>query len=342
MSFLPTQQHIIRIGNGSEPLSKSQKEFNRLTQKIEQLTAELHELRGVSGHIQQRVQADYNPLLDQYCRLQADLVRLFDRAYEHDDTTNTERKKLAELIRNMASDLISVHGIDTLRPIYDKYSLPAFDDYSGDHSLAIKDEANLDVEEADDDYLVRQEAAEAERQRQRANRPKSAKQLEREARKKADEQKTTKAVRTLYMDLVKAFHPDREPDEAEKVRKTGIMHRVIAAYEKSDLLALFRLQLEFERIDQAHLEALAEEQLTYYNKILRQQAQELEAELASLQKELAATTGTSTFTARSLVGFEFSLNSDIAQLKRDIKQLKQDAKALASISILRQWLKRYR
>ncbi|AKD57507.1 hypothetical protein [Spirosoma radiotolerans] len=339
MSSSPAQYHVVRIGTGTEPLSKSQKEFNRLTQKIEQLTTELHELRGVSDHIQQRVQTDYHPLIDQYSRLQADLVRLFDRAYASEETTKTERKKLAELIRSMASDLISVHGIDSLKLIYDKYNLPEF---SNDQELANTGEAYSGTNDDVEEYITQQEAAEAERQRQRANKPKSAKQLEREAKKRADEQKTTKAVRTLYMDLVKAFHPDREPDEAEKVRKTEIMHRVIAAYETSDLLALFRLQLEFERIDQAHLEALAEDQLTYYNKILRQQAHELEAECLALRKELAAMTGKSTFAAGSLVGFEFSLNSDIAQLKRDIKQLKQDVKALASLSVLKQWLKGYR
>ncbi|GAB3799394.1 J domain-containing protein [Spirosoma humi] len=340
MSSLPAQYQVVRIGTGNEPLSKSQKEFNRLTQKIEQLTTQLHELRGVSEHIRQRVQADYHPLIEQYSRLQADLVCLFDRAYENEETTKPERKKLAELIRDMASDLISVHGLDSLRIIYDKYDRPEFDD-GQDQQLATR-EVGSGAPDDLDDYISQQEAAEAERQRQRANRPKSAKQLEREAKKRADEQKTTKAVRTLYMDLVKAFHPDREPDEAEKVRKTEIMHRVIAAYEKSDLLALFRLQLEFERIDQAHLESLAEGQLTYYNKILRQQAQELDGEVLALQQELAAITGKSAFAVGSLVGFEFSLNSDIAQLKRDIKQLKQDLKALASLSVLKQWLKGYR
>lgn len=340
MSSLPAQYQVVRIGTGTEPLSKSQKEFNRLTQKIEQLTTELHELRGVSDHIQQRVQADYHPLIDQYSRLQADLVRLFDRAYGNEETTKTEKKKLADLIRSMAHDLIFVQGMDSLRSIYDKYDMPEFDD-SQDQQLATREVSSGTYDDVEE-YIIQQEAAEAERQRQRANRPKSAKQLEREAKKQADEQKTTKAVRTLYMDLVKAFHPDREPDEAEKLRKTEIMHRVIAAYEKSDLLALFRLQLEFERIDQTHLEALAEDQLTYYNKILRQQAQELDGELLALQKELAAITGKSTFAVGSLVGFEFSLNSDIAQLKRDIKQLKQDVKALASVSVLKQWLKGYR
>ena len=144
------------------------------------------------------------------------------------------------------------------------------------------------------------------------------------------------------MDLVKAFHPDREPDEAEKGRKTEIMHRVTDAYEKGDLLALLRLQLEFERIDQTHLENLAEEQLKYYNKILRQQTQELDGELFTLQNNLAAMTGKPAFAVSSRIALEFSLNSDIAQLKRDIKQIKADVKAFASVTILKQWLKTYR
>lgn len=120
------------------------------------------------------------------------------------------------------------------------------------------------------------------------------------------------------------------------------MHRVTDAYEKSDLLALLRLQLEFERIDQTHLENLAEEQLKYYNKILRQQAQELDDEFFALQNELAALTGKPAFAVNSPIALEFSLNSDIAALKRDIKQIKADVKAFADPRILKQWLKTYR
>jgi hypothetical protein len=194
--------------------------------------------------------------------------------------------------------------------------------------------------------LAQREANEAERRQQAAERqakkPKSAKQQEREAKKQVEARNITKAVRTLYMDLVKAFHPDREPDEVEKQRKTEIMHRVTAAYEKSDLLALLQLQLEFEHIDQAHLESLAEDQLKYYNKILKQQAEELDTEFFGLQHELAAMTGKPAFAVSSPIALEFSLNSDIAQLKRDIKAIKADLKALTDMSQLKQWLKTYK
>ena len=64
--------------------------------------------------------------------------------------------------------------------------------------------------------------------------------------------------RCFYLDLVKTFHPDRELDEAEKIRKTAIMQRVTDAYEKNDLLVLLELQLEFERIDAQSLNSIAQ------------------------------------------------------------------------------------
>lgn len=324
---------LIRIGadTGQERLSRLQKEFNRLTDAIETKRANLHDLQEVSQYIQQRMQADYWPLVRQYIQLRADLVRLFDRAHDRNDYTNTERKKLADLIRTIAFDLISEHDIDSLGLIYDKYS-------AQDFNKSVEDDIVLTNEP---DGIADPETAEAQRQQQRASKPKSAKRQEREERQLADERTITKTVRTVYLDLVKAFHPDREPDEAEKGRKTAIMHRVTEAYEKSDLLALLRLQLEFERIDQTHLETLAETQLRYYNKILRQQAQELDDEFTRLQNNLVALTGKPTGTLHSRKGIEFNLNNDIAQLKRDVKQLKTNLKILAGPGQLRQWLKMY-
>ncbi|WP_020605066.1 hypothetical protein [Spirosoma spitsbergense] len=360
----PNSHLIVQIGTKKDNavLSKSQKEFNRLTRKIETLTADLHDLREAAVHIQQRVQKDYRPLVEQYSQFRAEMVRLFDRVYDGKTVTKTEKKKLADLIQKIAFELISTYGIDDLKPIYDKYNTEGFDQVNtqADEQTAdmmkemmetmfgIQFDDDADVSDPQkmaaymQEKIEQQQAEQGKNKRQKADKPKTAKQQEREAKKQAEAQKITKAVRTLYMDLVKAFHPDREPDEAEKGRKTEIMHRVTEAYEKSDLLALLRLQLEFDRIDQAHLESLAEEQLKYYNKILRQQTQELDEELVSLHDELAVMTGKPAFAVSSRIALEFSLNSDIAQLKRDIKQIKSDVKAFADPSVLKQWLKTYR
>lgn len=363
-----TQYQIVQIGTPKEKavLSKSQKEFNRLIRKIEKLTGDLHGLRESTRHIQQRVQKDYRPLVEQYAQFRADLVRLFDRAHAGKDYSKSEKKKLVDLIQKIAFELIDAYGITDLKSIYDKYDEEGFDKTNAESDQVTADlmkemmssmfgiqfDENVDVSDPQkmnayvQEQLAQREMAEAERQQQAAERqakkPKSAKQQEREAKKQVEERNITKAVRALYMDLVKAFHPDREPDEAEKQRKTEVMHRVTEAYEKSDLLALLQLQLEFEHIDQTHLENLAEEQLKYYNKILKQQAEELDGEFLQLQNELAAMTGKPAFAVSSPIALEFSLNSNIAQMKRDIKQVKADVKAFADPSLLKQWLKSYR
>jgi hypothetical protein len=47
--------------------------------------------------------------------------------------------------------------------------------------------------------------------------------------------------------LVAALHPDREPDEQERKRKTELMQRVNTSYGKKYLLLLLELQLEIEQ-----------------------------------------------------------------------------------------------
>lgn len=364
-----TKAQVVRIptpGPDKTPLSKAQKEFNRLTKKIGELETELGSFRTAATGIQQRIQTEYVPLLRDYNEHRANLVRVFDRAHDRPETTKTERKKLVDLIVNLAYDLISQYGLDDLKPIFDKYDADGFDatDAEADGQISgvmkemmasmygIKFDEAVDVSTKEkfmayvEEQMQTRQADDQQRQQEneerRARKPKSAKQQEREAKKQVEERNITKAVRTLYMDLVKAFHPDREPDEAEKARKTGIMQRITEAYEKSDLLALFRLQLEYNRIDQAHLETLAEDQLKYYNKILKQQADELGEELFGLQSQLSSALGKPLMMVGSILGLEFSFNNDVRELKRSIKDVKREVKELSDPAYLKGWLKTYK
>ena len=185
---------------------------------------------------------------------------------------------------------------------------------------------------------TRQEAYEqqqAETQERRAKRKKSPKQQAAADKKRAEEQNITQAVRTLYMDLVKHLHPDREPDEAEKLRKTELLKRVTTAYKANELLTLLRLQLELNRIDQAHLENLAEDQLRYYNKLLREQARELEQKLVEEQMDLSDFTGkpyyyTPTPAAMNL-DYQYmksNLEKRVRQLAAEVRAFEHDPKAL--------------
>ena len=354
-----TPQQIIQIGSAKDKgnLSKSQKEFNRLTQKIETLEKELVEYRAASTRIQQRIQTELVPLQTEYHRQRASLVHLLDRACESGDFKANERKKLADIILNLTFNLISEYGLDDLKPVYDKYDPNGFDAANAEANeltteamkqmygslFGVKFDENADThspEKLQEQLWQKLEEQQTAYEAQRAQRPKTQKQRDRETKKQLEERNITKAVRTVYMDLVKAFHPDREPDEVEKQRKTEIMHRITEAYEKSDLLALLRLQLEFNRIDQDHLETLAEEQLKYYNKVLKQQTQELEEQLYDLQSQLSVVSSKS-FVA-SPASLEYGLKTNVQELKRAIKDLKSDLAAFQNMTVLKQWLKSYR
>ncbi|GAB3246996.1 hypothetical protein GCM10027347_02280 [Larkinella harenae] len=345
---------LIRIGDGKDQatLSKSQKEFNRLIRKIETLEKELEDYRTISAQIMHRMRTEILPLQTEFHRQRANLVRAFDRAYDSGFFKANERKKLADLILNLTFNLISEHGFDELKVIYDKYDPAGFDPVNDDAltpDLLKQRYRNLFRADDDSDTHSSQKNRrdQAEPNGQQTDEPwsepfKTRKQLEKEARKQTEEHNTTKAVRTVYMALVKAFHPDRERDEAEKERKTSIMHRITEAYRQNNLLALLRLQLEADQLDQQHLKALAEGQLKYYNKILKQQTQELEEQLQHLQAQLSVLSNQPPHFWTSPARLENSLKSDAQGLKRELKVLKNNLAAFQNYDVLKHFLKTYR
>jgi hypothetical protein len=361
-----SKQQVIRVGTTKEKAvqSKAQKEFNRLTKKIEKTEKDIKEFRDVASKLQQRVGKEMTPLINQLVQLQAQIVKIYDRAYDNKDVKKAEKKKLAHLIREIAFELIDQDGMEELKAIYDKYDEQGYDAASEEMEQSqldmVKQMASqmLGIDLSDVDLkdpekvqaflhqkLIEKEAAEEEQQRiaaeRRAKKPKTDKQKALEAKREEETRNITKSVRTLYMDLVKAFHPDREPDEAEKTRKTEIMQRVTQAYEASDLLALLRLQLEFNRIDQDHLETLADDQLKYYNKILKDQAQDLDGELYAIQQQMGQMSG-SMFGIQSTMQLEYRFNNDVRQMKKQIKTLKSDIELFSDLSTLKLWLREYK
>ncbi len=117
---------------------------------------------------------------------------------------------------------------------------------------------------------------------QREAKKKTAAQVAKELKEEQEAKNIGQASRKIYTELVKQFHPDKEHDELERERKTEIMKRITVAYEKNDLFDLLKLQLEYLQIDKNHINKLADDKLKYYNKILKEQLEELQDELAEV------------------------------------------------------------
>ncbi|AEI48213.1 J domain-containing protein [Runella slithyformis] len=349
---------IVRITKAKAEQNKAQKEFNRLVQKIETLGKTISDYRAALTDIQQRAATELEPLRQQYFAQRAQLLNRFDRAFDSSFYKKNEKKKLAYLIQDIAFELISAAGMEELKPIFDKYnqeggydavkenvegmnkSFSTFEEgFEEEFDLGNQEKTPHSFQEDTTEY--REFAGHRQSKENRTQRPKTQKQLDREAKRELEARNSTKAVRTIYLDLVKAFHPDRETDEAEKDRKTEIMQRVTEAYEKNDVLTLLRLQLELERIDQSHIESLAEAHLNYYNKILREQTKELEEQYEQLQFQALALGGQSAYLVSNPFGLEYAFNQQVNEFKKTVKNLKKDLKDLQYDEVVKTFLKSY-
>ena len=340
----PQLVRITAPGTDNSVHSKAQKEFNRLTKRIAKLEKDVYAFREATTRLRQRVQTDYRPLQARHNAVRADLVRVLDRAHNTYKLTKGERTKIKSLLLDGCYDLLEM-GHPDLQPIFDKYEAPETPEqaaaadtevaelmkemFSQQFGIEFDADADVSTPEKMQAYLYQKmageqaahEQEEAARAEQAAKRKKTPKQQAAEEKKQAEEQNITQAVRTLYRDLVKALHPDLEPDEAEKLRKTELMKQVTTAYKANELLTLLRLQLELQRIDQSHLENLAEDQLRYYNKLLKEQARELDEAMYQEQATLSGFTGKPYYYTPTPAAIDYDYALQKAQLEQKIKQL---------------------
>ena len=86
-----------------------------------------------------------------------------------------------------------------------------------------------------------------EESRSAAERPRATtkRHLREEERARQYNEMRKDSLGAVYRRLVKELHPDREPDHAEREKKSRIMQDITAAYARGDLHALLQLELEY-------------------------------------------------------------------------------------------------
>ena len=363
-----SHQKNVRIApvTDSKTLSKAQKQFNTLSQKIEAEKKRLLEWQETIPTYNRKVSGEFEKLVEAYNSERVKMAQLLDRAYENKLFKKTDKAKLRHLITEITAGLIAERGMVELKDLHDKHSDVDFDTFqqegdalAGDilktmmedmYGVEIDGDIDLSSPEQMADLLheklqVRKEQ-EAEQQRKaeerRSQRPKSAKQLAQEAKKQEEEQTISQSIREVYRKLTSALHPDREQDSAERERKTEIMQRVNVAYTKKDLLSLLELQLEAEQIDQSHMNNIAEDRLKYINKILKGQLEELQLEVAQVEYPFKLQLDVPPYIPLSPKRLLQELEANIRAIKHDTAKLKEELRAYQNLNVLKASLKGYR
>ncbi|MDD5215967.1 MAG: hypothetical protein PHQ03_10575 [Methylococcales bacterium] len=341
-------------------LSKSQKTFNNLIKKIDAQKKILVDWENSKSKISQRVHGEYQPLVDSFNQTRAEMVHLLDRAHGDSFFKKADKAKLKALISDLAFDLIQ-QGMDELKEIYNRYNDTDFDaeaeEIDANVTSAMKSmmEDMFGMEFDDADFSSSEQMREALQQRinaqreselhqasKRTSRKKTAKQLENEAREKEEAKNASKSIQEVFRKLVAVLHPDREPDEIERERKTKLMQRVNEAYSKKDLLQLFALQLEIEQIDQTKLNTIAEDKLKHFNKILQEQLNELMQEINDMEYPFRTMLNAPSHIKLTPDDVLKSLSYNVRELKTSIKDIEREMKALQNPVHLKAMLKTLR
>lgn len=286
--------HIPAAPNAA-PLSPAQKKFNTQVRTLEQLRHQLADWELALQAYRQRHDAELRPLQHACLAQELALLQWLDAQSDRKGLTKAERQTLAESLAERAAELLgcpqNAAAKQATKELYQRHSGRDWDAGQANAPAATQEMAQsifgtnlkdapqdpwLQLEAQMEAARARAEAARAAHHAKRRRKPSAAEQKRRQAEAEAE---ASQSVRAVYRKLASSLHPDREPDPAERARKTVLMQRVNQAYAAGRLLELLQLQLEAEQIDAAHLQGLSDERLTHYNRVLAGQVAELRHEV---------------------------------------------------------------
>jgi hypothetical protein len=150
------------------------------------------------------------------------------------------------------------------------------------------------------------------------------------------------ALRTLFRQLASALHPDREPDEQERLRKTALMSEVNAAYEKNDLTTLLRLQMQVAQVsllNKAGTARMADDKLNAMSLWLKEQVAALEDDLDHLESRLSQELCVPVRADADEEVLSLSLQRIQADQRHTADSLAADLRRIQSDAELKRWLK---
>lgn len=281
---VPSVPRTLRRAEGLPETSEVVRDWNRQLQRIDRLQGQLAELQALGQQHRQAWQTASAPGRQALIEVQRPLAQRLIEALDGKQLAGVHRQAALDQLARLARDLTAA-GHTEARDAHDRHS---------DISLAERQARERAAWQAQVEGWRRQEGAQqAQREARQARR-----EHRRQRRSGVDpagaaasgpgapaSEDPSVLLRRLFRQLASALHPDREPDEQQRERKTALMAEANRAHGSGDLLALLRLQQQVLQAepaaqwDDARLGALVQ--------LLRRQVADLERERAAQQQALA-------------------------------------------------------
>ena len=300
------------------PLSPAQQRFNALLARIESLSGQIQRLEVWSDqHRYTHIQALRESVQQAQAHRKSLLLFVHERLQAADLTAQQQRMARGKL-RSLIEQL-SATADPQVQALADLYVSEEDTQEAAEEQAEAAQRLRERIEEAlgqplekPSQYQTPEEMMQAgmrqwQRQQQADDERKAAKRAARKAQKQAQKAAQNKsaaahgevpvtrlreadaksAIRTIFRQLASALHPDREPDEQARLRKTGLMSEVNAAYDRNDLTTLLRLQMQVTQASPQGTARMADDKLLAMCLLLKEQVAALEDDLEQLQSRLS-------------------------------------------------------
>lgn len=187
--------------------------------------------------------------------------------------------------------------------------------------------------------LLRQQEeqnAEAEAEREAGTPPR--RQSAAQQRREAQAQRATQSVREIWRKLAATLHPDRETDPTQRAAKTALMQELNQAYDKGDLLALLELQLRIEQVDAGHMARADAQQVKHYNQVLSEQLSELRLEIERVEIGFCMDFGISPESTLTPQKLGLLLKRQVQELEADLACMQKEFALFEDRAATQRWL----
>ena len=315
-------------------LSPQQKKLNRLIERIEQQKQELAAWQNAQADIQNYTRSKLLPV---YSELHTVLFTQLDTLWNHLAHDALSKADLVQIDTKIAalakmlkkSQMLTseqkeqVEKIDTFYMQHAEHIRAKKTKANSiqSHDLAETVEQNVDVDWENYEYDSAQYEAERER----------AKQLKQQEKREQAAKMAAQSLKTVYLKITAMIHPDREPDEVKKLKKTELLQKVNEAYAAQDLFYLLKLQLQLEINKSLSSKALSSEQVKFYQLALEAQSQSLQGQLDEIFASFHLSSHINTKQLKMSDVYKV-IDKDAAELRQQVKWEKERLKHMKKVS----------
>lgn len=349
----------IGVPGSARALSKTQKRFNQLVQRLNGQRDELGRWTTYRDVHQRRIAGEWQPLVERHRSQRVAMVSLLDAALDGPELGRRQRDKAGDILLGILQDLLVEREEPALVRLYDKHAPSTFEDAKDEEFAAMRVAASeafgVDLDEVeglnstedlaawmDEQRAARTRRPTPEHRSQRPLHARAAAEAARQAQATQAAADGTQSLRDVFRGLASRLHPDREADAAERLRKTELMKEVNQAYKAGDLLRLLELQLAIDQINLGDLGALADGRLKRYVTVLERQSRRLDEQLLALIEPFAS--AVQGLRPRTLTpqAVELALDADLGELRATLRRLERDLERFQDVRELKRSLQDYR